>query len=960
MPPETQNTTQTVEQMGALTTAFSNFTGIGDSLKELTDGLFQNFEKLGSLLNDTTVQSNSASLAVSTLISSFAGAGITFQDAGKDISLFSDQINETIQAAKTLASPITALKGIASSLGLNLGVIDFSNFDKAAAKIKELSANLFASMDAHMKTQDKMIQLAAQSGDLSRLFSEAGTNMQNINELTLKSNQELDKTMQATNMTTISAAEKVKEYYSELGKIPGALKQTIDAATGTVGKVSELTAVIQLARGSGRDTKDIILDLSSAFNTLGLSGESALKFTARMGELSSKFEMDLPSVRQVLTDTAGSFKLIGTENQKMSNIMEGATRIINNYMQAFKDTGISGDTAIAVIKSMTEHVSKLDMAQRSFLSSQSGGPGGLRGAFDIEKKMKEGKVDEVFEDVRKTLMSQFGGKIISVDEASKSEAAAQQLVRQRLMIQQGPLGQFAKSEAEAGRILEAFSEVSSGKRAVTGLADSIVQDTMKKGVQLQDQTATKLGEILSLIREWKNLSQTRVTGAMQAATTAGVGTQQWQNVRSEAAERNRQDLSQTRAAAARTTGQYAETRHKLTSREEFGMSENQIVKETVALIKSMPQSFGAMKDMFTKAGGFLGERKTEEAKEAVSQIKERIDRRKEEAERESNPVQQIKLQREIKQEEAAVISAERAIEKQERENRTREFRRAADIESSKPSEPRELSVVPASVISPAIPSTSVLPRSSTLPTSPTLSTSSVSTDIPTGSPIPVKSPLSAETIPLTRSEAPINDTYKQVIEEFKTLKGELKDKSPVKKMIEELQKALYSGDQSEINKAEVNIGKDIINKESKIKSITDSDKRAETQKEILIAKESLELSKAAQKPLEQPKEKREQETESIVGFGADKFFTPLAERKLSTERVESKQDIREAATRTATNVAAATTASTTGTTAVTSPPPINVTCRLEVPECPHCRRQLPISDHSIVGSALQSEEKRPA
>ena len=77
--------------------------------------------------------------------------------------------------------------------------------------------------------------------------------------------------------------------------------------------------------------------------------------------------------------------------------------IMNDYVGALQNTGMTGQHAMEVVKGMTDSIAGMSVAQKAFLSSQTGGPGGLMGAFQIEKDLREGKIDKVFDKVRQTM-----------------------------------------------------------------------------------------------------------------------------------------------------------------------------------------------------------------------------------------------------------------------------------------------------------------------------------------------------------------------------------------------------------------------------------------------------------------------------------------------------------------------------------------------------------------------------
>jgi len=95
------------------------------------------------------------------------------------------------------------------------------------------------------------------------------------------------------------------------------------------------------------------------------------------------------------------------------------------------------------------------------------------------------------------------------------------------MLQQGPLGAFAKSEQDAARILEAFAARSEGKISEKQLSDTIVQETMDKGLKFQELSATHLGVLRSIAESTRGAANQGVLGLMQQTMSARTGTREY-------------------------------------------------------------------------------------------------------------------------------------------------------------------------------------------------------------------------------------------------------------------------------------------------------------------------------------------------------------------------------------------------------------------------------------------------
>lgn len=469
------------------------------AIKGLTDAFYSFGERIKSSSSLTETQA----AIFGTLSSAVLGASKTFQGAGSAIFSFSDQVKGAI-------APIQNNREALQLFASKLGVVG-SALKGSAIQLTELIMGMADSADAAMRTREQYLGLAAASGDLGDINALVGDRLQNLNSTIMRQGASLAETQKATHLTSVA----IEGYYKLLGSIPQALTLVMDATDGSTQKTSLLTAAIKYSQGSHREMSDIVGDLTTAFNDYRLSGEDALLFTARMSELSSKFHINLSDVQSSLRSTADGFKMIGAG-------AEGAAKLVNDYVGALQSTGISGKTALGVVQEMTQGVLGLSIAQKAFLSSQTGGAGGLMGAFQIEKSLKEGKIDEVFEKVRKS-MSRTMGPIVTLDEAAMSQQAAAQRTKQMVMLRQGPLGQFAKDDATASKMLDAFAARDRGTVSATGLSDTVLKDTIKLGDQYAEQNNTSLTRIQENTQALRTLGSFSNLGMIQQMFASGVG-----------------------------------------------------------------------------------------------------------------------------------------------------------------------------------------------------------------------------------------------------------------------------------------------------------------------------------------------------------------------------------------------------------------------------------------------------
>lgn len=501
--------------------AINNFGSATTGARSLLDNFNSKIIEFKNTLNTTQSLTQQQTTAFNLLSTAVLGSRRAFDNlSGIDTSslnTFSGQIQDlqrTIMSDSALPTMGEKANKLADEL-TKLGVPADKVRDllkQGATAVFGYATSLAESADNGLRLQNAFIQLSAATGSLNDVYAASGPNLDKINLLL---NQQQKMISDSTTATGISA-DVVTQYYGQLALIPKALTSTVSGIGSTTEKTGLLTAAIRVATGSGRSFSDVVDDMKIAFRNYNITGEDALRFTNRMSEISNRFGIELSDVRDALRSTSNDFKIFGNE-------AEGAATIYNSYLGALQSTGISGNAAIDVVRGMVSGIKELGIAQKGFLSAQTGGPGGLMGAFQIEKELREGKIDKVFDRVRQSLGKQFGS-IVTLEEASQSQAAAAQLTKQIQVLRQGALGSFAKDDQSAIRILESFRAREQGKSVPADLSSTIVQDTAKAGLEVEQKSYTELTRIRTLLDASRNNAAISNLGFLQSVGTAGVGT----------------------------------------------------------------------------------------------------------------------------------------------------------------------------------------------------------------------------------------------------------------------------------------------------------------------------------------------------------------------------------------------------------------------------------------------------
>lgn len=516
------------EQLGNLSdvavksqTSFNDLNKVVGDSGSMFSSLNDMIEGVGISLNATRAFTDNQVSQFSLLSNAVLGARESYKSlAGTDFSGFRQQVEDLVRISTE--SPLSAagkaakeaLKSTVAASGTSVN--DIAKMSTEA--LGTLATSLLTSADNALKLQTGFIGLAGKTGALNSVFSLAGPNLENINVLLEKQATMMSNAMVATG----AAPEAVEKYYMALGTVPGALSAVVTSTRNADDRVTMLTAAMKVASATGRDFTDIVDDLKIAFRNYGMTGEGALRFSAQISEVTQNLGVELDVVKNALRGGSEAFKMFAHTGTGASQMATGLADVMNHYGKALESTGLQGTQAVDVIGNMTQQMGKMSIAQKSFLSQQTGGSGGLMGAFQIDKMLRDGDVKGVFEKVRQQMKQQFG-KIVTVDEASQSEGAANQMTRQMTMLKQGPLGQFARSDQEAQSILEGFKAADEG-RGGKEINEDILKTTMDRGTSVQEKSYSVMTDMRSHLEAIRRTSDVgTLTFLQKGGLTAGQG-----------------------------------------------------------------------------------------------------------------------------------------------------------------------------------------------------------------------------------------------------------------------------------------------------------------------------------------------------------------------------------------------------------------------------------------------------
>jgi hypothetical protein len=420
-----------------------------------------------------------------------------------------DGVAKSLSTVLALTTKFDAFKNLSVQSGAAVNtmgsqfdtLIDrFGGWERASAKLAGagltslvsmgkggVSAFLNASSSAQ-NLENTYINLMGATGQMGKLFDENGKLVSDLSGQVARYGSLLN------NVTDITGEnlDVVAKWSSQFGTIPNVLGALIKVGDDASDTTEGLTQAFISARSAGRDVKDVYNAMTTAYEKLS-AASGKVEDNARRGvemfrlmtEASNKLGLRFDDTENYLTTIADQFKMVGDNSQSAVNILE-------RFSGALQNTGLTAKQSVQVIGDMVGAISKLDMGTKALISSRTGGPGGLQGAFRVENLARQGNIAEIAKMMEQTLRRQFGGRIYTQEEAAQSPQAAAQFMRQRSLLQSSAFGQFAQTPETASRLLEAMKAGPVATTEAIKNSFATLKDANAKGTELQQKQVNAL------------------------------------------------------------------------------------------------------------------------------------------------------------------------------------------------------------------------------------------------------------------------------------------------------------------------------------------------------------------------------------------------------------------------------------------------------------------------------------
>lgn len=445
-----------------LVDSYSKFPGIIDTgIRALREkhGLFGTMNaviaKTKELVSNNTAEIFSFGAAITEIIPT---GEKSFSDLGKAGTLAGSSVAESFSGLQRALTASGAAGGVAA---------------KAIGRVA-------ASADQARELELSILANAAAAGRFGTVLQRTGDDFRELENATATHIA----TIKETSLATGTSSAKTAEYADILSKVPGPLgdisRNTNVAGTAT----NNLEAILKVSAGTMQDVSEVTNQVGQAFLQLGTSGNKALELVASMQRASQDLGLPMDLVRDYTMKTGEAFKFLGDNTQ-------GAIKIMGGVSSALKDSNLGPAAITELTSGITSGIHQMDIAHKAFISSASGGPGGLAGGLGIDLLLQQGKIQEVVQMTETAMKEKFGGPVLTLQDATSNPALAGEFYKQVSFLKD--VAGVAKSDQEAYRILEAMKTGSiAGVEGQLATPEAALQDAVERGSTLQERNNTVL------------------------------------------------------------------------------------------------------------------------------------------------------------------------------------------------------------------------------------------------------------------------------------------------------------------------------------------------------------------------------------------------------------------------------------------------------------------------------------
>ena len=444
-----------------------NAQAITSSINQSNDAVNNFGKNAGSVFNTLLTNLNGLATGIQSMAKSMGVSTGATNLFGKAVGAAGDVMNEL--GGAMLATNLAAKDG-AEDVETYAKTLDATTSagEAASAMLKSLTARMgvmgaagAAGLGAFLKSADEakkfegiFLQTAASSGQLGKLYSDAGgAGLSKLGGLAENTEQILANITESTH----GNFQEIVSGYALLEKqIPGFLASTGAASSSAKSGMNQYQQAILLAAGTGRGLTETVNMMGVAFRN-GLSPENAAQYVAQISRTSqenSAFGLTLADTSKFMGDQQNSFAMLSHGANDAQNVLSALT-------PEFTKMGYSAEQAAMMTSGLVGGLRNMNTAQLALLSQRSGGPGGMQGAYQVKELLAQGKISQVAEMATKSLESGFGGPVVTRADAAAGKNTAQ-YTKQLQLLKSGVLGIKAADDDQANAIIELMSKKDTG------------------------------------------------------------------------------------------------------------------------------------------------------------------------------------------------------------------------------------------------------------------------------------------------------------------------------------------------------------------------------------------------------------------------------------------------------------------------------------------------------------------
>lgn len=493
-----------LEELGAISADSAekirnSFSAASDAMRGATNvaSIYSSASK--EALNNTSGLSSGFSNLSSTL------SNIDLSSALNGITASIDSFSSSIgsNATEAIAAAVTALSGadLSGSFGkvgsdiLNSGMRDVTeNASGLKIALKSIFSddsigklggadrvlNLIRHQNALADVTSAIYKMHTASGMLNNLMDEGSLSSKKLDDSLASYHNRISQVSDSTGLASGYVAKLALQFGEE---IPGGLNIMSNAGGEASSNLDALTASLKVAQAIGLEHNEMIKQISSSYLQYGSSIDHTIQNISMMSDVSQALGFRQAEVLSFVKSSQQGMEVMSDSTQSAILMLESLGRVLS-------DVGVSQGGVQQIVQGMISSTSSAgaDLGKSAYISQMSGGPGGLSGAYEIERLKQEGNLAEIVVKAMAAFENMGLGTPVTLEEAGENQALAGQLYQQVEILKMFGL---AKTDQEAYRSLDMIREGGADKLAESLNSFSERQSTVADKLEASGELSSR-------------------------------------------------------------------------------------------------------------------------------------------------------------------------------------------------------------------------------------------------------------------------------------------------------------------------------------------------------------------------------------------------------------------------------------------------------------------------------------